>query len=181
MPTRGRNIGLASSLPVFAVMPNPLQPLFVEAERVAKLMVETFGVEEDEAAVLIVTHDEEHLRFASPRRLAGAGTIPINHPDSIATRALTTNTGNVNNHVVATRHVASFENLGEGGIPLPIQKMMTAPMTGRGGAIGVLQVSRKGGTPDQSGPDFTKQDLARLASLALQAAEPLAAARPDTF
>ena len=162
-------------------MTSPLQPLFEAAGETAKLMVETFGVDDDEAAVLIVTSDEFHLRFASPRRLAGAGTIPLEHPDSIATQALTTRTGNINNHVVATRHVASFENVGEGGVPLPIQKMMTVPMTDGGQAVGVLQVSRKGGTPDQAGPDFVEEDLARLETLAEKAAEPLAAARPSSF
>ena len=45
-------------------------------------------------------------------------------------------------------------------MPDPIQKLMSAPILGDGGAVlGVIQVCRKGMTPGIAGPDFTEDDL----------------------
>jgi len=43
---------------------------------------------------------------------------------------------------------------------------MSAPVTGPSGAVGVIQISRKGTSPKAAGPDFQPSDLQRLLSAA---------------
>src|SRR5205814_10487324 len=43
-----------------------------------------------------------------------------------------------------------------------IQKMMSVPLAGPDGIIGVLQISRKGATPGKAGADFNFSDLQKL-------------------
>ena len=63
--------------------------LFLDmAERVVKGVVGTFGCKADEVAILMVTSDNKHLRFAAPRKFADLGTIPVTKRDSIAVNIL---------------------------------------------------------------------------------------------
>ena len=51
----------------------------------------------------------------------------------------------------------------EKGAPTVIQKLMSAPIVAKNGAVvGVIQISRKGATPHAAGPDFRHEDLQRL-------------------
>jgi hypothetical protein len=47
-----------------------------------------------------------------------------------------------------------------------IQKLMSAPVLGPAGAIGVIEVSRKGTSAPAAGVDFTPADLQRLVACA---------------
>ncbi|MGH9522385.1 MAG: hypothetical protein ACRD3E_07620, partial [Terriglobales bacterium] len=47
-----------------------------------------------------------------------------------------------------------------------IQKLMSAPVVGQAGTLGVIQVSRKGMTAPAAGPDFTPADLQKLVAAA---------------
>ena len=47
-----------------------------------------------------------------------------------------------------------------------IQKLMSVPVLGPAGAIGVIEVSRKGTSAPASGADFTPADLQKLVACA---------------
>src|SRR6266576_1768678 len=65
-----------------------------------------------------------------------------------------------------SRHASVFE-----GVPLgrhpgeSIHKMMSAPIVDGTKVIGVVQISRKGHSASNAGPDFTQKDLRALTSL----------------
>jgi hypothetical protein len=42
---------------------------------------------------------------------------------------------------------------------------MSAPIIADGRVVGVVQISRKGRTPADAGPDFTRKDLRELVSI----------------
>ncbi len=49
----------------------------------------------------------------------------------------------------------------------PIQKLMTAPVMYEGSCLGVIQICRKGFSPEMSGPDFDATNLAKLERVAI--------------
>lgn len=151
------------------------------AERVVKAAVSLFGAKPDEVAILVLTSDEKHLRFIAPRKLADLGTIPVTKRDSIAVGVLNRKTGDVNNNVPMVKHVAFFESVKLRERPAPIQKMITLPILHGAQGFGVVQISRKGESPAEAGPDFTAADLRRAQELFTGIAEFLVAARPEHF
>jgi hypothetical protein len=79
------------------------------------------------------------------------------------------------------KHVSFFESIKLRDRPMPIQKMVTAPLLLRGQPIGVAEISRKGETARDAGPDFTPADLRRAQEI-LDAVTPfLADARPAVY
>ena len=59
--------------------------------------------------------------------------------------------------------------------------MVTVPILLRGQPIGVAQVSRKGETAREAGPDFTQADLQRTQEIFDGIAQYFYAARPANF
>ena len=106
-------------------------------------------------AILLLSADGRHLRFVAPRRFAELGSIPVTKRDSIAVGVLARRSGEVINNVPMVKHVSFFESIKLRDKPAPIQKMVTAPLVVRGQPIGVAQISRKGETAREAGPDFT--------------------------
>jgi len=79
------------------------------------------------------------------------------------------------------KHVSFFESIKLRDKPAPIQKMVSVPLLVRGQVIGVAQISRKGDTAREAGPDFTPADL-RHAQEILDAIAPyLVDARPAGY
>ncbi|HXK11807.1 MAG TPA: GAF domain-containing protein [Vicinamibacteria bacterium] len=150
-------------------------------DRVVKTLTHEFSCKTDEVAILILSADGRHLRFIAPRRFSDLGSIPVTKRDSIAVGVLTRRTGEVINNVPMVRHVSFFESIKLRDKPVPIQKMVTAPLLVRGQAIGVAQVSRKGETPRDAGPDFTPADLRRAQELLDSIAPYFAEARPSGY
>jgi len=151
------------------------------AERIVKHVSASFAAKGDEVAILILTADGRHLRFAAPRKLADLGTIPVTKRDSIAVNVLTKQAGEVMNNVPLVRHVAFFESVKLREKAVPIQKMITVPIFLKKDVIGVAQISRKGETPAEAGPDFTQSDLNKAQELFQAVAPYLLATRPDKF
>jgi len=150
-------------------------------DRVVKALTHEFSCKQDEVAILLLSGDGRHLRFIAPRRFSDLGTIPVTKRDSIAVGVLSRRTGEVINNVPMVRHVSFFESIKLRDKPVPIQKMVTAPMLVRGQAIGVAQVSRKGESPREAGPDFTPADLRRAQELLDSVAPYFAEARPPAY
>jgi len=151
------------------------------AERVVKVTCGLFGCKSDEVAILVLTSDNRHLRFVSPRKFTDLGTIPITKRDSIAVSVLAKKSGEAMNNVPMVKHVSFFESVKLRDRVVPIQKMITVPILHRGSAVGVAQISRKGETPGEAGPDFTASDVRKAQDLYEAVAPFLFEARPDKF
>lgn len=161
---------------------NPLELFLDMAERIVKSVAGEFGAKTDEVAILVLTSDQKHLRFAAPRRFADLGTIPVSKRDSIAVNVLARKAGEAMNNVPMVKHVSFFESVRIKDRPaIPIQKMITVPILLRGDAVGVAQVSRKGGSPAEAGPDFTTADVAKAQELFSRISPYLVEARPERF
>jgi len=152
------------------------------AERVVKQACATFNAKPDEVAILMTTSDGRHLRFVAPRKFADLGTIPITKRDSIAVNVFAKKTGEAMNNVPMVKHVAFFESVKIRDRPVaPIQKMITVPIVSDGQSVGVAQISRKGGSPAEAGPDFTPADLKKAQTMFEEVGPYLMQTRPDRF
>ncbi|PYQ17190.1 MAG: hypothetical protein DMF80_01775 [Acidobacteria bacterium] len=160
---------------------NPLELFLDMAERVVKRVSAEFGAKTDEVAILVLTSDRKHLRFAAPRKFADLGTIPVSKRDSIAVNVLARKSGEAMNNVPMVKHVSFFESVKIRDRAVPIQKMITVPILLQGEAVGVAQVSRKGDTPAQAGPDFTSADVSKAQDLFARISPYLVEARPERF
>jgi hypothetical protein len=160
---------------------NPLELFLDMAQRVVKHASAEFGTKPDEIAILMITADGNHLRFAAPRKFADLGTIPTTKRDSIAVNILAKKAGEALNNVPMVKHVSFFESIKLRDKVAPIQKMITVPIVNAGTAVGVAQISRKGESPGEAGPDFAAADVKRAEQLFAAVAPYLAAARPEKF
>ncbi len=164
-----------------AEVDNPRELYLDMAERIVKNVCGSFGTKNDEVAILVLTTDARHLRFVAPRKFADLGTIPVTKRDSIAVNILGKKVGEAMNNVPMVKHVAFFESVKLRDRPVPIQKMITVPILHQGHAVGVAQLSRKGESPAEAGPDFTAGDVTRAQSLFEVVAPYLLDARPERF
>ena len=160
---------------------NPLELFLDMAERVVKWVSAEFGAKTDEVAILVLTSDGKHLRFAAPRKFADLGTIPVSKRDSIAVSVLARKSGEVMNNVPMVKHVSFFESVKIRDRAVPIQKMITVPILHHGEAVGVAQVSRKGENPGEAGPDFTSADVTKAQALFARISPYLVEGRPERF
>jgi transcriptional regulator with GAF, ATPase, and Fis domain len=146
------------------------------AERVAGELAKTFSVQSDEVAVMKL--EKNQLVFLYPSKLGQVGSIPLNTSSSVAARTATTKRAEAINNFAQTKHASVFESvkLSEkksdpniGAVKEEkhvIQKMMTVPVVGAAGVVGVIQVSRKGTSAPTAGNDFSQMDLQKLVAIA---------------
>jgi hypothetical protein len=133
---------------------------------VAQAVAAIFGVKPDEVAVLELLPPGKLLRFVLPEKFRTVGTIPLTSATALAARTARDRRSDIVNNFASTRHASVFE-----GVPLgrhqsqPIQKMMSAPILKAERLIGVAQISRKGFSPTDAGPDFAATDLTALQGL----------------
>lgn len=150
-------------------------------ERVVKAASHLFACKQDEIGILLASSDGRHLRFAAPRKFATLGSIPLTKRDSIAVGVFSRRSGDVINNVPMVKHVSFFESIKLRERPVPIQKMVTTPLVVRGQPVGVAEISRKGDTPRDAGPDFTAADLKKAQEFFDGVAPLLAEARPPDY
>lgn len=162
-------------------VPDRRELLLDMGDRIVKTVAQRFACKQDEVAILLLTSDGKHLRFIAPRRFGDLGSIPVTKRDSIAVGVLARRTGEVINNVPMVRHVTFFESIKLRDKVVPIQKMVSAPILLKGHPIGVAQVSRKGDSPRDAGPDFTAADLRAVQEVFDGVAPYLNAARPPNF
>ena len=162
-------------------VPDRKELLLDMSERVVKAVTAAFTCKADEVAILVLTSDGKHLRFIAPRKFTDLGTIPITKRDSIAVTVLAKKAGEAMNNVPLVKHVSFFESVKLRDRVVPIQKMITVPILFRGQPLGVAQISRKGETPAEAGPDFTSADVRRAQEIFEGVAPFLAEARPPKF
>lgn len=139
--------------------------------RLASEMARAFGVFDDEIAILRIVNNN-HLAFLYPEKLKQVGIIPLNNSSAVAARTALSRRPEVLNNFAQIKHASIFEAVPVQSKTRPpeksasiIQKIMTAPVIGPNGAVGVVQVSRKGVSPPAAGRDFTPRDLQTLVSI----------------
>lgn len=143
------------------------------AARIAGELSRSFGVHDDEVAIFKL--ENAQLRFMYPPSLSNVGMIPLNHSSSVAARTANTKRPEAINNFPQMRHASVFEAVPVDSrtrsqqpdqkpqkIAMVIQKMMSVPVIGPSGVLGVIQLSRKGSSPQAAGADFQSTDLQRL-------------------
>jgi hypothetical protein len=144
-------------------------------ERIAAELAKLFSVNLDEVAILRA--EKSNLVFVHPAKLAKMGSIPINTTGAVAARTASTKRAEVINAFPQSKHISVFEAVDLGNKPKPsggmgtpgedkhafvIQKLMSAPVLGAEGVLGVVEVCRKGTSGPSAGTDFSPMDLQKL-------------------
>src|ERR1700685_4823652 len=137
---------------------------FVGLNRIVDLISKTFAVQPHEVAILTITPDDRFLRFVVPEKLQQVGQIPLTSTNSLASRTVREKRPDVINHFAVVPHSSVFE-----AVPITedergeaIQKIMSAPILQERKVAAVIQISRKGKTAADAGPDFTHPQLREL-------------------
>ena len=143
------------------------------AAKIAAELSRSFGVHDDEVAIFKL--ENAQLRFMYPPSLSNVGMIPLNHSSSVAARTANSKRPEAINNFPQMRHASVFEAVPVDSrtrsqqpdqkpqkIAMVIQKMMSVPVIGPSGVLGVIQLSRKGSSPQAAGADFQATDLQRL-------------------
>lgn len=140
-------------------------------------------VKPDEVALLVLTTTGNTLKFVWPEPLyKGNAVLPATHKNAVASAVLQARKGKVDNRMAESRHLKFFENVkGLETSGVPIQKMVALPVMVGDNPIGVVEVSRKGRTAEEAGPNFTPEDAQKLLALAKEFATGLAALVPAPF
>jgi hypothetical protein len=132
------------------------------AEKIAKEL----RVKVDEVAILAVSQRWRHLHFLVPEVLKNVGFIPLTSNSALAARTARESRAEINNNFAAVRHASVFEGVkaatttGES-----IQKILSAPILCDGKVVGVLQISRKGGSVEETGADFSGVDMETVVAI----------------
>jgi hypothetical protein len=171
---------LASSTLPFNQLAEQCQDTGLTPDNAAKIAVElsrTFGVHDDEVAIFKL--EQAQLRFIYPPSLSNVGMIPLTHTSSVAARTANTKRPEALNNFAQMRHASFFEAVPVDSktrssrpdqkpekVVIAIQKIMSVPVVGPAGVLGVIQVSRKGTSPHAAGADFQPMDLQRLVAAA---------------
>jgi hypothetical protein len=145
------------------------------AERVGNEIAKLFNVQPQEVGILRV--EKTNLMFVYPVKLHNVGSIPLNTTGSVAARTASARRAEVINNFAQTKHTSIFEAVELDSKPKQIggqhehtthqiQKLMSAPVVGPAGVVGVIQVSRKGTSAPAAGADFTAADLQKLVGAA---------------
>jgi GAF domain-containing protein len=136
--------------------------------RAVDLISKHYAIHHHEVAIFVLSDDGRFLKFVVPEKLQAVGQIPLTSTNSLAARTARDKRPEVINHFSVVPHASVFE-----AVPLeeeqrgdPIQKIMSAPMILEKKLIGVIQISRKGPTAAEAGPDFTHPELRELKVIA---------------
>ena len=134
---------------------------------------EAFVLRPDEVAILLVSPDGAVLSFAYPVELAAGGSnaFPVALP-SLAGRVAVEGVSVCSNRLPEEPHLGFYERVAVRGMqPVPIQKLLAVPLRESGaGILGVIEISRRGETRAEAGPDFGPEEQQRLARLVGMAA-----------
>jgi len=134
--------------------------------KVAKTLAGLFAVDPDEVAILKTVPRFKSLKFVIPEKLSPVGTIPLTSTNALAARTARERRPELLNNFNSSRHLVVFEAVRLGRDPNEtIHKIMSAPIFDGKQVQGVVQISRKGRTSADAGPDFTQKELHALAAL----------------
>ena len=132
------------------------------AERIAT----DLRVKPDEVAILAVSEKQKCLNFLVPEALRNVGSIPLSSTSALAARTARESRPDIVNNFPIVRHASVFEGVKADSLSASaIQKIISAPILCEGKVIGVIQISRKGSSLADAGPDFTPDELGRLLAI----------------
>jgi hypothetical protein len=153
------------------------------AKALAEAIAAKLQVKPDEVAVLLLNATGQTLVFVWPLPLFDSrAAFPANHKTAIASVVLATLKGKVDNKLGESKHLKFYESVtGMDTSKIPIQKMVALPLFYGDKKLGVVEVSRKGKTPEEAGPNFTPADAQALVGLCKEAAPLLSLLIPDPF
>src|SRR3984893_15092099 len=142
--------------------PPTTEELALLAETVGKM----FGADADEVAILAISPKSKSLKFVIPEKLSVVGSIPLTSTSALAARTVRERKTEMANNFNTSRHASVFEGVPLGRREGPLSsEIMSAPILDGKIVMGVVQISRKGRSASDSGPDFTSKDLQTLTSL----------------
>lgn len=148
-------------------------------EALASAVSKALALRTDELAILVLTRDRTLLEFVYPSELAEGGTnkFPLSVP-SLAGRVAQTARSVLTNTAHDVPHLDFYERIRiKEQRPRQIQKLLAVGVKGSDGRVqAVIEVSHRGDTLAEAGPDFRLEDQRRLERLADTAAPALAAA-----
>jgi hypothetical protein len=162
----------------------PSQRALKEASGIlAEAISQALKVKTEEVAVLILTSTRQTLRFVWPPQLfESQAAFPANHKSAIASIVLTTMKGKVDNKLAESKHLKFYESVkGMETSKVPIQKMVALPLVAGAQPLGVVEVSRKGATPEEAGPNFSPQDAQTLVGICKECAPLIERLVPQSF
>jgi len=142
-------------------------------EKIGHEIAKAFNVQNDEVGIMRI--DKQHLVFVYPSKLHNLGSIPLNTTTSVAARSAQTKRAEILNNFAQAKHTSIFESvdlgnkpkaIGEKVEPHLIQKLMCVPVVGPAGAVGVIEVCRKGTSAPAAGADFLPADMQKLVMIA---------------
>ena len=142
-------------------------PAEQDLNRLAAQISNGFKAKKEEVAILRLSPDGRSLTFIFPVKLSVVGAIPITTTHSLAAKTVRDKRAEIVNNFPTYKHATVFEavDLSEQEKAVPIQKIISSPMTVEGKLIGVIQISRKARPGEPVGPDFTQADLAQLGTV----------------
>ena len=144
---------------------------------VAARIAKNVGVRPDEVAILGLSTKWRHLYFLVPEALSKVGHIPLSSTTALAARTAREKKAEIDNEFAASRHASVFEGVKIGAESAEvIQKILSVPIQADGQVVGIIQISRKGPSVRNSGPDFTAADLVHVQALCIPLGKILARA-----
>lgn len=144
-----------------------LPSLDARLEEAAKLICGAFTLKPDELVIFSLDSESGFLGFLWPLKLRDAGAIPLTAATPLVVQTARENRGFLNNFFSTSPHASVFENFRiNDSPPLPVQKIMSAPIGRDGKVVGVIQVSRKGEDAARAGNDFSRNELLALERIA---------------
>jgi hypothetical protein len=141
-------------------------PDSITLTKVGIALSKLFSVDQDEVAILSLNPKAKSLKFLIPEKLASVGSIPLSSATALAARTARERRPEIINNFSTSRHATVFEGVPLGRAPGElIHKIMSAPILDATHVSGVVQISRKGHSTADAGPDFTQKDLRTLTAL----------------
>lgn len=138
----------------------------ISLSAVAERIASHIGVKASEIAILGVSTRWRHLHFLVPEALKQVGFIPLSSTSAIAAKTVRESRPDIINNFAKVRHATVFENAKIEGVGSDaIQKIISAPILSGDKVVGVIQISRKGATAHDAGPDFSSDDLGKILAL----------------
>ena len=142
---------------------------------VAELEILANGLSGDSAAATALSWPSVAERIAKnlavktdevPEALKNVGYIPLTSNSALAARTARESRPEINNNFANAKHATVFEGVKTSGDSAEaIHKIISAPILSGEKVIGVIQISRKGASAKNVGPDFTSGDLGKVLAL----------------
>lgn len=126
-----------------------------------------FGVRQHEVGLFSVSQKKHEITFVWPLSMSKIGHIPLNAVNSLVAKTANEQKSYLDNAFAGSRHLFIFEHmLAEKSERIPVQKIISVPITADGTVVGVVQITRKAASPVEAGDDFTQGNLSALEALA---------------